>query len=100
MHAVESGCRYINSLNKAETRLIHDLSFEVVGRQQRHMVITPWSLIATIFMQSRDGISVKQLIGECDWLKRQAQNFGAYVDWPGNYRHHQHFICTKWNSAV
>ena len=76
--------RYINSLNKAETLLIHDLVFDVVRHHQRHMVISPWSLIATIFTQSRDGISVKQLIKESDWLKRQAQNFGAYVDWPGN----------------
>ena len=76
--------RYINSLNQAETLLIHDLVFEVVRRHQRHVVISPWSLVATIFMQSRDGISVKQLVRESDWLKRQAQNFGAYVDWPGS----------------
>jgi len=75
--------RYINSLNKEETLLIGDLALEVVRRHQRHMVISPWSLIATILIQSRDGISIRQLIKESDWLKRQAQNFGAYVDWPG-----------------
>jgi len=76
--------RYINNLNKDETRLIGDLVYEVVRRHQRHMVVSPWSLIATVLMQSRDGISIKQLIRESDWLKRQAQNFGAYVDWPGS----------------
>ena len=70
-------------MNKAETALIGDLVFEVVHRHQRHMVISPWSLIATILLQNPDGIAVEQLIKESDWLKRQAQNFGAYVDWPG-----------------
>ena len=74
-------------MNAAETLLIKDLVFEVVRRHQRHMVVSPWSLLATVFMQSRDGISIKQLISESDWLKRQAQNFGAYVDWPGNANH-------------
>jgi len=71
-------------LNQAETALIGDLVYEVVRRHQRHMVISPWSLIAAILIQSRDGISIPQLIRESDWLKRQAQNFGAYVDWPGD----------------
>jgi len=71
-------------LNQAETALIGDLVFEVVRRHQRHMVISSWSLIATILIQSWNGISIPQLIKESDWLKRQAQNFGAYVDWPGD----------------
>jgi len=76
--------RYINSLNQDETALIGHLVLEVARRHQRHMVISPWSLMASILIQCRDGISIKQLVKESDWLKRQAQNFGAYVDWPGN----------------
>jgi len=85
-------CRYINSLNKDETELIGDLVLEVVRRHQRHMVISPWSLIATILMQNRDGISITQLIKESDWLKRQAQNFGAYVDWPGDWESRENSV--------
>jgi len=76
-------CRYINSLKKDELKIIEDLAYHIVRQHQRHFVISPWSVMATILMQSRDGISVKQLVREVDWLKRQAQNLGAYVDWPG-----------------
>jgi glycerone phosphate O-acyltransferase len=41
--------------------------------------------MAAILMQNWEtGITVKQLVKESDWLKRQAANLGAYVDWPGN----------------
>jgi len=86
MPELDLNCRYINSINSAEMALIGDLVLEVSKHHQRHMVISPWSLIATILIQSRDGISVKQLIRESDWLKRQVQNLGAYVDWPGKLR--------------
>jgi len=82
VHALEP--RYINSLKKDEMALITDLSFRIVRQQQQHQVISPWSVMATVLMQNRDGISVKQLVREVDWLKRQAQNLGAYVDWPGD----------------
>ena len=80
-------CRYINNLTDEETSLMKDLSHHMVLRQQQHLVISPWSLMATVLMQNRDGIPVKDLVKEVDWLKRQCYNLGAYVDWPGiNYR--------------
>lgn len=81
-HSLEP--RYINSLMPEEVNLTRDLAFRIVREQQKHLMISPWSLMAAVLMQSREGISVKQLIKETDWLKRQASNFGAYVDWPGN----------------
>ena len=52
-------------------------------RQQGHMIITPWALISTVLMQNRDGIPVKDLVREVEWLKRHGSNLGFYVDWPG-----------------
>ena len=78
--------RYINSVNRDEMNLIQDLAVEVVRQHQRHMVVSPWAIMATVLIQNREGISVSQLIRESDWLKRQAQNYGAYVDWPGMSR--------------
>jgi glycerone phosphate O-acyltransferase len=75
--------RYINSVNRDEMKLIQDMATEVVRQQQRHLVVSPWAIMATVLIQNRDGISVSQLVRESDWLKRQAQNYGAYVDWPG-----------------
>jgi len=77
--------RYINSVNRDEMNLIQDVAFDVVRQHQRHMVVSPWALMATVLIQNREGISVLQLVKETDWLKRQAQNYGAYVDWPGMY---------------
>lgn len=82
LHSLEP--RYINSVNKSEMKLINDLAFHIVKQQQRHMVISPWSLMAAVLMQNREGISIRQLAKEADWLKRQAYNLGAYVDWPGD----------------
>lgn len=75
--------RYINNLTDDERELTKDLVFEIIRKQQRHLVISPWALIAAVLMQSREGISIKQLIKETEWLKRQAVNNGGYVDWPG-----------------
>ena len=47
------------------------------------MAISPWSIIASVLLQNLEGISMKQLLKEVDWLKRQASNLGAYIDWPG-----------------
>ena len=63
-----------------------DLSHHMVLRQQQHLVISPWSLMATVLVQNRDGITVKDLIKEVEWLKRQCYNLGTYVDWPGKKR--------------
>lgn len=49
------------------------------------MAIAPWSMIAAVLLQNMEGIPMKQLIKEVDWLKRQASNLGAYIDWPGMY---------------
>lgn len=81
--------RYINSVSGDEMKLINDLAFHIVKQQQRHLVISPWSLMAAILMQNREGISVRQLVKEADWLKRQAYNLGAYVDWPGEMIDHE-----------
>lgn len=76
--------RFIGGLSLDEQKLVSQMSIQVVLNQQRHFVINPWSMIAAVLMQNKDGISVKQLVKEVEWLKRQASNLGAYIDWPGH----------------
>lgn len=76
--------RYIASLSDDENKLIQSLGYNVVLLQLQHMVISPWSLMAAVLVQNKDGIQIKQLIKEVEWIKRQASNLGAYIDWPGN----------------
>ncbi|XP_063426368.1 dihydroxyacetone phosphate acyltransferase-like [Mytilus trossulus] len=76
--------RYIASLSDDENKLIQNLGYKVLLLHQEHMVISPWSLMAAVLVQNKDGIKIKQLEKEVEWIKRQATNLGAYIDWPGN----------------
>lgn len=75
--------RYIASLSDDENKLIQNLGYKVLLLHQEHMVISPWSLMAAVLVQNKDGIKIKQLEKEVEWIKRQATNLGAYIDWPG-----------------
>jgi glycerone phosphate O-acyltransferase len=76
--------RYIANLSKEETKLLQYLGYDVVMKHLQNMVISPWSLIAAVLVQNKDGITIKQLTKEVEWIKRQAFNLGAYIDWPGS----------------
>lgn len=76
--------RYIASLTFQEQALIQKLSYDITLQQLRNMAIAPWSIIAAVLLQNLDGIHMKQLLREVEWLKRQASNLGAYIDWPVN----------------
>ncbi|KAL4237809.1 hypothetical protein ACF0H5_002521 [Mactra antiquata] len=76
--------RYIASLSFQEQALIQKLSYDVTLQQLRNMAISPWSMIAAVLLQNLDGIPLRQLVKEVEWLKRQASNLGAYIDYPVN----------------
>lgn len=76
--------RYIVSLTHEEQDLIKMLGHHIVLIHQHSMVISPWSMVAAILMQSQQGVTVRELIREVDWVKRLASNLGAYIDWPVN----------------
>lgn len=75
--------RYISSVSLEEQKLLVRLSYQILLCQQKYFVVSPWSLIAAVLMQNKEGISFKQLVKQVEWLKRQASNLGAYIDWPG-----------------
>ncbi|KAK3576755.1 hypothetical protein CHS0354_014568 [Potamilus streckersoni] len=74
--------RYIVSLSDQEQHLIRHLSYDMVIQQQKHMVISPFAMIAAVLLQNREGIHLRNLVREVEWLKRQSSNLGAYIDWP------------------
>ncbi|XP_060070929.1 dihydroxyacetone phosphate acyltransferase-like [Ylistrum balloti] len=76
--------RYIASLSKQETDLLKSLAYDIVLLHLKHMVISPWSMTAAVMVQNKEGIPMRQLVREVEWLKRHALNLGAYIDWPGN----------------
>lgn len=83
-NTIISYCRYINRTTKEEKKLSQRLAYHVVRRHQQHAEISPWSLMAAVLMQSPEGITIKQLAREVDWLKRLASNLSAKIDWPGS----------------
>ncbi|KAK7103571.1 dihydroxyacetone phosphate acyltransferase-like [Littorina saxatilis] len=76
--------RYIVSLTQEEQSLIRTLGYHMVLVHQHNMVISPWSMVAAVLMQSQQGVTVRSLVHEVDWVKRLASNLGAYIDWPVN----------------
>ncbi|KAK6997966.1 dihydroxyacetone phosphate acyltransferase [Biomphalaria glabrata] len=76
--------RYIASLTNQEQDLIKKLGHHMVLTHQKHMVVSPWNMMAAVLMQCQEGISVRQLAKEVEWVKRQASNMGAYIDWPAS----------------
>lgn len=82
IHALEP--RYINNLTNDEQKLVQKLAYLIIEVHHRHMVISPWSVITSVLMQSGEGISLAQLVKEAEWLRRQALNYGGLVDWPGD----------------
>lgn len=76
--------RYIVSLTQEEQDLIRMLGHHVVMVHQHNMVISPWAMVAAVLMQSQQGVTVRELVREVDWVKRLASNLGAYIDWPVN----------------
>lgn len=65
-----------------EVSLVEDIGKEIVWEQQRNMVLSVWCLIATVLLQKPNGLLVKELTDTVLWLKRHANNVGAYIDWP------------------
>ncbi|XP_005103445.1 dihydroxyacetone phosphate acyltransferase [Aplysia californica] len=76
--------RYMASLTHQEQDIIKKLAHQMVLTHQKHMVVSPWAMMAMVLMQSQEGITLRQLAREVDWLKRQAANLGAYIDWPAS----------------
>lgn len=76
--------RYIVSLTSEEQSLIRTLGHHMVLVHQHNMVISPWSMVSAVLMQTQQGMTVRALVHEVEWLKRLASNLGAYIDWPVN----------------
>ncbi|KAL4630450.1 dihydroxyacetone phosphate acyltransferase-like [Arapaima gigas] len=48
---------------------------------EENMVLSPWSLMATILMQNLKGMDLKVLTEQTLWLKGLVMGFGAQLDW-------------------
>lgn len=55
----------------------------IIRLQERGMVISPWSLMAIILLQSPGGLGLDALTQRTAWLRELVLKFGAHLDWPG-----------------
>ncbi|XP_039272500.2 dihydroxyacetone phosphate acyltransferase-like [Styela clava] len=60
--------RYMLRLTSAEQSYLNDLAFKVIQIQQKNMVISVWSLIATVLIHSLGGLKFIDLIKQIQWL--------------------------------
>jgi len=81
LHSLEP--RFMINITDEEEALVSEIGHAVIWQQQKHMVLSVWCLIATVLLQHRDGITISDLTETVRWLKRHANNVGAYIDWPG-----------------
>lgn len=75
--------RFVINITDEEEELVSEIGYAVIWRQQKNMVLSVWCLIATVLLQHRDGLTMNDLTETVRWLKRHANNVGAYIDWPG-----------------
>ena len=78
------GCRFMSNITDQEMKLVERIGYAIIWQQQKCMVLSVWSLIAAVLLQHRNGISVPDLTQTIRWLKKHANNVGAYIDWPGD----------------
>uniref|UniRef100_A0AAY4CZW9 Phospholipid/glycerol acyltransferase domain-containing protein n=1 Tax=Denticeps clupeoides TaxID=299321 RepID=A0AAY4CZW9_9TELE len=76
----------------------------VVRLQEKGMVLSPWSLIATVLLQNPLGMDLDALIQRTCWLRELVEGFGAVLHWTGRScevvlsslsRHHSVVRCEK-----
>ncbi|XP_043919619.1 dihydroxyacetone phosphate acyltransferase [Protopterus annectens] len=63
---------------------VNEVAHKVLLFQLENMVFSPWTLIATVLLQSLPSIELSVLTEKVLWLKRLVQSFGGFVDWPDN----------------
>ncbi|XP_078674023.1 dihydroxyacetone phosphate acyltransferase-like [Branchiostoma floridae x Branchiostoma belcheri] len=74
--------RHMSMFTSEEQTFVQHLAYQVILAQQKHMVISPWSLVAAVLSQHPQGLRLGKLVNEVVWLKKQAVSLGAFVDWP------------------
>lgn len=75
----------MNPYNNEEDRrqLLHTLSYSIVSALDKNIVITSTSIVATVLLSSRRGISREELVSKCDWLRDEIFARGAEVAFEG-----------------
>ena len=67
------------------------LAHRVVRVQEQGSVLSPWSLMACTLLRSpiatlvQEGLAWETLTQSTLWLRKQALDFGAHLNWPGGW---------------
>ncbi|XP_015837346.2 dihydroxyacetone phosphate acyltransferase isoform X1 [Tribolium castaneum] len=74
---------HMQEITDYEKKLIPSLAHEIVYKQQKHCIITPFNLLAIVLHNNltsgRNLLSVDEIIDEILGLKKVIEKFGAYV---------------------
>lgn len=65
----------------SERDVIMELGHTIIDHTHIGMRVFPSSLVATIMIQCREGISCKELVGRVEWLKAEILARGGTVHW-------------------
>lgn len=74
---------------------MNEAAYRLVRAQEENMVLKPWVLLATLLLQDdyqnqgmgpgEQGVELGQLTEQVIWLRGVAQEYGAFLYWPGRF---------------
>ena len=65
----------------SERDAVLELGHKIIDHTHNGMRVFPSSLVATIVMQCRDGISLEELVRRVEWLRAEILARGGTVHW-------------------
>ncbi|XP_078000815.1 dihydroxyacetone phosphate acyltransferase-like isoform X2 [Glandiceps talaboti] len=74
--------RFRFSLTREEQKFLTEFSYQVLLQQQKYLVVSVWSLVATLLLQNNGEMKLTDLYREVEWLSKYVSSNGAYIDWP------------------
>uniref|UniRef100_A0A4X2KYG3 Dihydroxyacetone phosphate acyltransferase n=1 Tax=Vombatus ursinus TaxID=29139 RepID=A0A4X2KYG3_VOMUR len=63
---------------------VSHVAYKLELLQIENMVLNPWNLVATVFLQSLPRMDFDVLVKKTVWLKGLTQAFGGFLVWPDN----------------
>ncbi|XP_029787136.1 dihydroxyacetone phosphate acyltransferase isoform X2 [Suricata suricatta] len=63
---------------------VTEVAYKMELLQIQNLALSPWSLVATVLLQSRPSMDFDALVEKTVWLKGLTQAFGGFLVWPDN----------------
>ncbi|XP_076812511.1 dihydroxyacetone phosphate acyltransferase-like [Clavelina lepadiformis] len=73
--------RYMLHLSEKEQNCMKELAYKIVREQQKNMICSPWTVIASVLCLYPDGISMHDLVQNVLWFKGVLDLMKVKISW-------------------